>query len=254
MSNEEQKTQLLLSEKVIATIEQTKVAMRPKWHFILKISLLIVGTVLLSLTVLFLASFIIFSLRQSGVWFTPGFGLSGWGILLSSLPWLLISIGVVFLALLGILIKKYSFSYGRPLLYSGIGIIAFAIIGGFLIALTPFHAGLFDRVENGELPFGRGMYEQFGRPDIENVVRGKITEINNSSFVIQTENDEALAIFITPQTVMPRRPLLLEDVVIVLGEQKGDIFEALGIQYLSGRSGLRQFAPMHRNRPMQNLK
>jgi len=59
---------------VLKAIKDGQVKMRPKWQFITKAALLIVGVVLVALTILYLVSFIVFVLRQTGLLFVPGFG------------------------------------------------------------------------------------------------------------------------------------------------------------------------------------
>jgi hypothetical protein len=125
------KKQSPLAENILETIQKDDVRMRPKWHFILNISLLVIGTILAGLSLLYLVSFIVFILRQNGSWFMPSFGAQGWSALFISLPWILIFLALLFVIIVGFLVKKYSFAYGRPLLYSALGIIIFASVGGF---------------------------------------------------------------------------------------------------------------------------
>ncbi len=237
--NQDETHKMPLGEIIVETLKKGDVVMRPKWYFVLHLCLLIVGTILAALTLLFIVSFIVFSLRQNGSWFTAGFGAPGWRVLLTSLPWLLIILGLIFTAIVGLLVRKYSFAYGRPLLYSAIGIIAIAGIGGFLIALTPFHSGLFGQAEERRLPLAGGMYRQFAHQQPDNVVVGKIIEKLPDGFGLHSQDNELLVIQITPRTKLPPQPLRLEEVVVVLGERKGAVIEALGIKPIGPRPGRR---------------
>ena len=97
-----------VSEQIVETIRSGGVKMRPKWHFALKTILALTGAVILLLTLIYIASFAIFMLRQTGVLFAPTFGFRGGYVFLRSLPWLLISLLVVFIVVLEILVRHYS--------------------------------------------------------------------------------------------------------------------------------------------------
>ena len=124
-------------QKMLDAIQSGDVKMEPKWHFVLKTTLLIIGGVLALLLVLYLASFVFFVLRQTGLWYAPTFGIAGWYSFFRSLPWILIIFLIVFMVILGVLVKRYSFVYERPAMYLFIGIVAFVALGGFLISATP---------------------------------------------------------------------------------------------------------------------
>ena len=185
MSNE-------LRDKVLGAIKNGKVKMRPKWHYVLKTALAITGGVLLSLALLYLVSFIFFALRANGVWFMPAFGLSGMRTFVMSLPWLLIFTSLLFIIILEILVKRYAFAYRKPLLYSVLGILALAIIGGFALARAPFHRSLLRRAQEDRvrlvpetrLPFGFNFAEGdevvvFGDRDDDTVEARGIVEIDD---------------------------------------------------------------------------
>ena len=139
----------LIKDKVLAKIESGEAYMKPRWHFILKTVLWLSGTVIVALLLIFVASLTLFSLRQTGVLFIPAFGFRGIGAFLLSLPWILIVFAVVFIIVLEILVKRYTFAYRRPLLYSILGILFFVIIGSILISITHFHQGLYRSVREG---------------------------------------------------------------------------------------------------------
>ncbi len=228
-----------LSEDILTAIKKGAVEMRPKWHFILKIALLITGTVLAILTLLFIASFIFFSLRQNGSWFVSDFGLKGWEAFIFSLPWILLIVAAIFIIIVGLLVKNYSFAFGRPLIYSALGIIGFTGLLGFLISLTPFHSSLLIEAENEHLSFAGPIYRQYGHRNLGNIVTGRIIGINGNSFGLYSQNEEILTIIITPLTVVPRSGINVSEVVVVLGEREGNVVEALGIKPLTGYSGMR---------------
>ncbi|OGE88009.1 MAG: hypothetical protein A3J07_02000 [Candidatus Doudnabacteria bacterium RIFCSPLOWO2_02_FULL_49_13] len=227
MNNNDHKS---IKDNVLGAIETGKVIMRPKWHFLLQATLLVVGTVLSILTGIYLVSFIIFILHQTGVWFIPGFG--GPRLLFTSLPWILVLIAIIFIILLEFLVKKYSFGYRKPLLYSTIGVILVVLTGGFVIAQTPLHRGLFDRARDHRLPIGGGFYRQFGmqRPP-GNVAVGTVTEIIDKGFKISDPRGDIIDIIIDDKTEFPTgKDIAVDNHIVVLGQRQDSTVTADSIR------------------------
>jgi hypothetical protein len=220
-----------IKEGVLKAIEDGRVKMRPKWQFIAKAALAILGVVLVALTTLYLVSFIVFVLRQTGVLFVPGFGFRGFGIFFLSLPWLLIALAALFMLLLEIIIKRYSFAYGRPFLYSALAVVFLGIIGGIIIGETPLHERFFDEAESGHLPFARPMYEYFGQ-EPQNITVGAITKITGNGYQIQSgDGDDLFSVIVSPQTqTPPPNTLKVGDIILILGPRQGKTILAQGIQ------------------------
>ena len=128
---------------VLKAIASGEVAMRPRWHFVLKTALVSTGGVIVLCAVLYLASFVIFVSRQTGGSFVPIFGSRGWYHFFISLPWVLILLSFIFVIILEILVRRYSFGYRQPLLFSVMGIVVIVVAGGGIVAQTSFHRGLF---------------------------------------------------------------------------------------------------------------
>ena len=72
-------------QHILETIKARHIAMRPKWHFVLKSSLKVLGIIMLFLTIIFMASFILFVLRATGVLFVPLFGFRAISLLFALL-------------------------------------------------------------------------------------------------------------------------------------------------------------------------
>lgn len=237
-----QETSPSIKDKVLAAITSGQVKMLPRWHYVLKAILAISGAIMLSLALLFLASFIIFYLRQSGVWFAPGFGLRGIGVFLTSLPWLLILVAVVFVVVLEVLVKHYAFAYRQPLLYSALGIVLLVTLGGIAVAKTSFHGEFLRQAREHRLPFGEPLYREFGVKGARNVHPGNISELTENGFILSTRHDEDLTITVTPQTRFPIGYDLAEgDLVVVMGEREGDTVEAFGVRKIEAMPG--EFMP-----------
>ena len=234
-NNEEEKKPL--QEKVLTAIQTGQVKMRPRWHFVLQAVLLAVGAVLLLLTLVYLASFIIFSLRQTGVLFVPLFGSAGWREFFHSLPWILIFLVAVFLVVLEVLVRRYSFAYRQPLLASALGILVLVLFGGIIVAQTSFHRRLFEYARQGNLPVAGPFYRQFGMPHVDNVHRGTVLQIMPHGFVLQEMGGETSTVVIAPQTHLPLGDgFVLGNEVVVFGPENGEVIQALGVEEIGGNS------------------
>ena len=230
MENDENKKSI--REDVLATIKSGQVSMRPKWQFMLKAALFVVGGVLLFLVLLYVASFTIFILRRSGVWFVPTFGVHGWYVFLVSVPWLLVGAALIFIGILEVLVRHYAFAYRQPLLYSLIIILFLVGVGGFVVALTPLHRVLLHSAENDQLPVGGPMYRGFGMQRLPDVHRGEVIErVPPHSFTMDTVIGEHIIVDITPHTrLSPMADFEPGDFVVVLGVLNNGTVSAFGIQ------------------------
>ncbi|HEX5429524.1 MAG TPA: hypothetical protein VFX17_00405 [Patescibacteria group bacterium] len=220
-----------IKDKILKSIEAGKVQMRPRWHFVLRTILLVIGIVLAVLALLYLISFVIFALHQTGAWFVPRFGLGGLMEFLTSFPWLILLLALVFTVILEILVRKYSFGYQKPLLYTTLAIVVLVAAGGFAVSQTPFHRGLFDSARLHELPVAGGFYRLYGTPSSDNVAIGSIVRINNPGYTIQDRRDIMFEILVDDNTNFPDgNDFGIGDSIVVFGH-RGDSnqIQALGI-------------------------
>lgn len=219
-----------IKDKVLAQLKSDGVKMRPKWHFVSKAVLILSGGIIAALTLLYLSSFIVFILRQNGVWFTPAFGFRGLGIFLTSLPWLLVFTALIFIIMLEFFVKRYSFSYRKPILYSVLGIVIFIFVGSFIISQTRVHQDLFMRAQERKLPFAGSLYRDYGMQRFENVHSGNITNFTENKIHIINRRGEELVIILTPKTRFPYGTEFSEgDRIIVIGEREDNSIKALGV-------------------------
>lgn len=221
-----------LKEQVLAKIKSGSVKAKPKFHFVLRALLLISGVVLAGLLLLYLISFVIFLWRANGLWQAPAFGFRGWGLWFSSLPWLLLLVIGIFVLVMELLVKHFSFAYRRPLLYSVFGIIAFLGLSGFLIAQTPFHQSLWELAETERgLPIAGPLYNFVRQGDPDDWHRGMVLSTEEQGFMMENLAAEVLKVNITPETRLPvELDLLPGDMVMVIGERRGDEVEAFGVR------------------------
>lgn len=171
-----------MQDNVLQAITTGKVKMRSKWYFALQTTLLLVGSVILALFVIYIVGFMIFILRESGASLAPGLGLDGWYIFLRSLPWLLVLLSLIFILVLLVLVNHYPLVYHRPLLYSLLGVTIIAIVVGVLVAFTPFDASFLDY---GNPPILGGYYANYGVGELTDVHRGEIIVLAANGFLMQ---------------------------------------------------------------------
>ena len=184
MEPDNKKEEQKIEHDVMSAIESGQIKMRPRWQFVLTATLLGVGAVVLLLTLLYLFSFILFALHESGAWFVPNFGASGWWAFFHRLPWVLIGFVILFVVVLEVLVRRYAFAYRRPLLASALWIIGIVLVGGAIISATRFHNTIFDFARRNGLPVIGGIYRQFGAPRFDDIHRGDIVQVATGTFVI----------------------------------------------------------------------
>ncbi len=220
-----------LEERLFAAIKDGQVKMTPRWHFLLHTIFLSVGGVILILTLLYIASFIIFMLGRTGISSVPGFGLRGWYAFLVSLPWLLIGLSVLFIILLEALVQRTAFAYRRPVLYTTFGLVIIVLVGGFLVAATPLHRGLADFAEKGRFPIGGKLYRSYANPKIRNIHHGKINQMLPDGFLLGGRYAETFTVYMTRSTRLPYgADFEPGDFVVVFGPHENGIIKAYGIQ------------------------
>lgn len=225
--------------------------MHPRWYFVLKAALAFTGTVFIVLTLLYLMSFIVFILRHNGVLLVPSFGLRGMQVFLLSLPWLLITLSVVFLIILELLVKQYAFAYRRPLVYSICGMLLLVTAGGLVIAMTPLHPGLFQQAREDKLPFAGPFYRQFVNQRLNDVHKGVLLEFVNDGFFIRNYYQEKLRVIVRPSTQFPyEQEFSVGEWVLVFGQRQDGTIEALGVRKIDDLiEHFKIQGPPHRLRP-----
>src|SRR6185437_2652081 len=150
------------TDQIIEGIKKGNVKMRPRWYFVLLEILTAVALVIILLIAIYLASFIIFVLHQSGAWFVPVFGLAGWYALFNALPWVLILLSAIFVVVLAFLGKRYQFGYQWPLIYSLLGIIFLVAGMCFLFVQTALYNNLFNSTISHQVPLLGEYYPGIG--------------------------------------------------------------------------------------------
>ncbi len=228
MSNPEQKS---ISDAVLNKIKSKEVKMRPKYYFILRTVLTALSIFIVTLFVLYLISFIIFTLRASGIWFLPEFGFSGLKVFLTLLPWVLILIAVILIITLEIFAKRFAFVYRKPIFYSILVIIIFVLLGSFIIGKTQFHPNLFWKAQENRLPIAGKLYRDFDVNKLKEVHRGIVSEITKDGFYLEKPDGQILNIIINSNTkLLLKKENMKGDEVVIMGKEDNDIIYAAVIK------------------------
>lgn len=220
-----------VKNKVLDQIKGGKVAMRPRWHFVLKGALVLVGMCILILGLVYLESFIMFVLIGTGLGFIPAFGLAGLVTFLLSAPWLLIILAILFVLILEYLVCNYSFGYRKPLLYTVLGIVGFSVLGAFLVSESGLHYQAMERAKDSRLPIVGGMYRDYGLAPHKEVHLGVFSTSTERGFILLSRTGDDLEVVINSSTKVPSANFLLPGQrLLILGFEEGGEVIAKGIR------------------------
>jgi len=216
--------------EILEKIKEEVIKMKPKSHFVFKTIIYVLGFIFIFLFVIFLASFIIFSLRIRGAWYFPAFGLRGLGLLFASFPWLLLIFAIIFIVILEVFAKRFSFVYKKPLLYSILGIVIIVFLLSFIIGRTSMHSRLFRSAQEGRLPIMGPMYRGQFMESPHNVFIGKVLELSDNGFRLETREGENLEVIIPSEIKSPfKESIEKDDIIVVMGKRDGSVIRAFGI-------------------------
>lgn len=252
---EHQKQENNLAKKLIEKIQNGNIKMRPKVYFVLRAILFAVLSLIILFFIIYLVSFIFFSLRLNGGWFLLAFGPTGFGKLLMALPWLLIIASIVLILILQLFAERISFVYRRPVFYSLLAIIAIVIATGFLIDRTPLNDQLFQRARQGNLPIIGPFYRDNSfRPQIPGVYNGIVASINNDGFSLTTSNGDTIKVITNsdnPRLLVTK--IKVGDTLVVIGQKNGDVINAMDFRMINEDPNLFIPPPPPRLQWPQNL-
>ncbi len=222
-----------MRSSVLESIKSGQLKMIPKWHFALRTTLVISGGVILALAIIYLGSFIVFAMHQTGAWYTPRFGSRGIYEAFRSLPWVLVILALVFIVVLEVLAKHFAFTYRLPLLYSLLCIMAVVLATSILVSRTAFHRTMSRFVIQHRMPFAEPFYRGFGERHPPDVHRGIVINTTTQGFMLN-EIGEPITILITRQTRLPfGTDFEPGDQVLVFGDNDDHTIQALGIRKIS---------------------
>ncbi len=237
---------LSLKEQILAQISSGQAKMRPRSYFIVRGVLLALGTVVMTLTLLYTISLIVFITKLNGSSELPAFGLKGIAPFIFSLPWILIATCLLALVVLELLVHHYAFAYRKPVVYSLVGVFVVAILGSMIVARFRLHEQLFEFAQEERLPIAGPFYRDYDHRRVRNIYPGIIATLNESGFNLTTRQAETFTIIVNEQTAVPAGWIWHQgDMVVVLGNEDDRIITALGVRpWHSEYGNFRQKLPM----------
>lgn len=220
-----------IKDKILRKLADGEVKMRPKFYFMIRTVMVAVTAVILALAILFLLSFVIFQLRFSGLIHTPFLGGPGIKAFMIGLPWLWVLVIIGLIAVLEYLLQSFSFTYKRPLVYSLVVLLIGASVLGFVVAKTPLHEKFSERAFDRRLPVAGGLYRGMEKDLLQHVQFGKIVEIQDNKFTLETRSGEQLVIQLDDRTeIHPPDELQTGDTVLIVGNKNNGTVEAVRVQ------------------------
>ncbi len=223
-----------VKDSVLDSIHKGKAKMRPKSYFVARATMLVFGIIILLAALVYIISFTLFMLHQNGMFFLPSFGFRGIGSFLLSIPWVLVLVGIIFILLLEVVLKRFTLVYRRPLLYSVLIVVIFVMLAGFVVAQTPFHKGALQRADEGRLPLAGQLYKGFAQMQAHNMTIGRVTAITEDGFIIRSRNGSEMHVIINTQTKLPfGNDIQKDDTVMIMGEHIEKTIRAFGIRKIT---------------------
>lgn len=224
-----------IQEKLLQKIKDGEVKMVPRWHFMLKGLLWGAATVTVALVAVYLLSFVLFALHESGLIFAPFLGPDGVMLFIVSTPWLILGVVALFLFALYVLVSKYSFSYKKPLVYSMVGVVLLVIAVSAVIKETNFHGRAGEFMDRHSVPGFAPMYRDLDKRPPKDITKGTISALTETSFTLTTEAGEEYVVGMNEKTKLPRDEALEEgDAVMVFGPLSENTIKAFGVRFDDG--------------------
>ncbi len=236
-----------IKKYILNEIKKGKLTPKPKIYFIIKGSFVILGLIFSVLVFIYLVSFIIYFLKQSGVSYLPKFGLRGIWAFLSSFPWFLGILGVLLLLTIGVISRRYSFNYKMPIIYFIFIVLILIITGGYLINKTGIHPYLHKLSYHKKLPGLGGVYRSYEKFSPPRPIIGKVIKILDNKIILQDRSEKKIEVIIDDFTRTNfKNKLQNDDLVLIMGEKNKDQIKAFGIRKLPEKdSSFRRDFYMH---------
>ncbi len=190
-----------LKDNLLASIKAGKIDMKPKWHFVLKSLFYVSGLLLSVLLGMYFFSFILFMLRESGLWWTPGFGFAGLVFFVIMSPWLLIAITLVFLVTVYLLARHFGHNYRHRATYTLIGVVLLVIGGASLIEYLAVHNRIRELTDSRHIPGLSPLYRESKYKHPSGITPGRITAMTDN--ILQISNREGTYIVLLEDAKRP---------------------------------------------------
>ncbi len=179
MNNNDQEKNSI-KNSILNEIKKGEIKMHPRVYFVLKSVLLIVVAILLFVLITYLTSYSIFYFENNGAKFLLRSGLTGLLDFFHTIPLILIVLLLILIYVVEKIIRKFHFTYKRPLIYSFLLVVVLAVGFGFIIHKHPIQKTL-----------SCGLPQEYNLRT-PNTFKGEIIEINENEIKIQDINGEII--------------------------------------------------------------
>jgi hypothetical protein len=176
---------MTMRQRILQAIHEHRLTMKPRWRMFLSTSFSFSTVGALALLLLFLESFLIYSVYQNGSAFLLRSGWAGILALFGTLPWLPITLGLGAAVGLGILINQRTQTYRLPFAYT-LGMVIAVILGcSYVIATTTLHPAIAGFVEAHNTPVLHPFYDSLPKTEANQTVVGEVQDIQGQSMTVQ---------------------------------------------------------------------
>lgn len=197
--------------------------MKPRWRVFLSSSFSFSTVGALAVLLVYLESFLIYSVYQNGSAFLLLSGWAGVWAFLGTLPWLPIGLGVCAAVGLGALMHQRTRAYRLPFAYTTGITIALIIGGSSLVAATTLHPAIAGYVEAHDTPVLQPFYNTLPKSDTSQTVVGEVQDVTAESFTLQNRQGHTLHVQVPTRNAgeNPATNVKKGDVVVVIEKAKG---------------------------------
>lgn len=210
-----------IAESVSDKIKKGEVRMRSRFSVLAeKLGTGGVGALFIAILVM-VAGFILYWAGYNYDLLSGGYGLSGPLSFVQSFPYLPAAAFLIVLAALVFILRRYDFSYKKPLLFILAFVVAAVAALGYLWSRQPAGARFYQR---------EGGYYRMGMMDNANAVSGIVVSVSQGGFSLQDLGGKTVQVAVTGTTHYPFGKPRAGDTVRTVGAWKGEVFEAFGVR------------------------
>jgi hypothetical protein len=203
-----------LKDNLLASIKAGQIDMKPKWHFVLKSLFYVSGLLLSVLLGMYFLSFILFMLRESGLWWIPGFGFAGLVFFVTMSPWLLIAITLIFLVTVYLLARHFGHNYRHRATYTLIGVVLLVIGGASLIDYLAVHDRVRELTDRRHIPGLSPLYRESKDHHPSDITPGRITAMTDNVLWITNHEGEYTVLLADTKRPTAYSPRIGEHIMI----------------------------------------
>jgi len=220
-----------LCDKIMAKIEKEKIAIKPcclvqAEKIGLAVSLLI--SVLMSVLI---ANFVFYWLKKSGSWQFLFLGNLGLKTFLQSFPFLWVLFGILFFALVALLLREYDFSYCRPYLLILFLVWLLVLVSGSVLALSGMNEKVSAEVQKGGFSAMKNFYPDYEQGFwCQTGLLGRVLAVRDSQMDVISKA-RLIKLLLTEKTVFIGDSFFEKgDWIRTVGQERETFFEVIAIQ------------------------